>query len=88
MTISEYHLRFKKFKEIRVDNLREMHLQAWLNHAVTSKKKNGKKLEPTYKKFNEFWDESKSEEHETKVVDQKLNQLLLSANLSSEKGGN
>lgn len=81
-------MRFKKFKETRVDNLREMHFQAWLNHAVTGKKKNGKKLELVYKRFEDFWDESKYAESEVKAVDPKLSHLLLSANLSIEEGGN
>ena len=88
MTVSEYYLRHKKHKETRVDEMRTMHLQAWLNHSVTGKKKNGKKIEPIYKKFGEFWKEETYSQPEAKPVDLKLSQLLLSANLSSGKGGN
>lgn len=88
MTVADYFLRLKKNKESRVDELRNMHFQAWLNNDVTGKKKNGKKIEPIYKKFDEFWDESKYAEIETKAIDPKINQLLLNANLSTSKGGN
>jgi len=43
----------------RLDEIYDMHLQAWLNHAVTATKKRGNKQEPKYKKFDDFFDYEK-----------------------------
>ncbi len=36
-----------------------MHLQAWLNHAATATKEQGKKVISVYKDFNAFFDYKK-----------------------------
>lgn len=43
----------------QVDKQQSMHLQAWLNHQVTSTKEQGKKQIPVYKDFKEFFDYEK-----------------------------
>lgn len=59
LTLREYTLRMKAYQLQRVDREYEMHLQAWLNHAVTATKEQGKKQVPYYKKFKEFYDYEK-----------------------------
>ena len=52
-------MRMKAYQLQRVDREYEMHLQAWLNHAVTATKEQGKKQIPVYKKFTDFYDYEK-----------------------------
>lgn len=52
-------MRMKAFNLARIDKEHDMHLQAWLNHAVTSTKEKNKKTVPVYKTFDEFFDYKK-----------------------------
>lgn len=52
-------MRMRAFNLARVDKEYDMHLQAWLNHAVTATKEQGKKQVPVYKKFQDFFDYEK-----------------------------
>ena len=49
----------KAYNLARVDKEHDMHLQAWLNHAVKSTKTQGKKQVPVYKTFKDFFDYEK-----------------------------
>lgn len=46
----------KAFQLKRIDKEYDMHLQAWLNHNVTSSKEENKKMIPVYKEFKDFFD--------------------------------
>lgn len=46
----------KAFNLKQIDEERDMHLQAWLNHGVTATKEQGKKQVPVYETFKEFFD--------------------------------
>lgn len=59
LTLEEYRLRMKAYQLRRVDKEYEMHLQAWLNHAVTATKKQGEKYVPVFKEFKDFFDYEK-----------------------------
>lgn len=43
----------------QIDKEQEMHMQAWLNHVVTSTKEQGKKQVPVFKKFSDFYNYEK-----------------------------
>lgn len=51
----------KAYQFKQVDKQRDMHLQAWLNATVKATKpiNGGKKSEPVYKTFNQFFDYEK-----------------------------
>ncbi|BDQ61577.1 hypothetical protein Q9S_00862 [Enterococcus faecalis EnGen0080] len=53
MTLYEYEVRLLAFQLKRLDHERDIYLQAWVNRDVESTK--GKKQEPYYKKFNQFF---------------------------------
>ncbi len=59
MTLYEYELKMKAYNLARVDKERDMHLQAWLNHAATATKEQGKKVISVYKDFTDFFDYKK-----------------------------
>ncbi len=86
MSLYEYEMKMKAFNLARVDKERDMHLQAWLNHAATATKEQSKKVVSVYKDFNEFFDYKKRlEEVETpaRQVDphfRRLAQLAKKAN--------
>lgn len=69
LTLYEYQMRMKAYRLAQVDREYEMHLQAWLNHAVTATKEQGKKQVPVYKNFKEFFDYEKR----LKEVEKELN---------------
>ncbi len=53
MTLREYDLRLRAYKEVLVDKYELVHLQAWTNRLVKQKK--DKKGTPRFKKFEEFF---------------------------------
>lgn len=57
--LNEYTLKMKAFRLSRVDRMNDMHMQAWLNHAVTATKEQGKNQVPVYKTYKEFFDYEK-----------------------------
>lgn len=59
LTLYEYEAQMYAFRLKQVDKERDMHIQAWINHQVTSTKEKGKKQIPVYKKFDEFFDYEK-----------------------------
>lgn len=59
MSLEEYSLQMQAYRLKQIDKERDMHLQAWLNHAVTATKEQGKKQVPVYKTFKEFYDYQK-----------------------------
>lgn len=52
-------MRMKAYRLAQVDKEYDMHLQAWLNHAVTTTKEQGNKHVPVYKSFKDFFDYEK-----------------------------
>lgn len=48
------------YKLKRIDNERDMHIQAWLNYQVQATKPKGKKTVPVYKNFKDFYDYDKN----------------------------
>lgn len=52
-------MRMKAFQLERIDKEYDMHLSAWLNHAVTATKEQNKKQVPVYKKFEDFFNYKK-----------------------------
>lgn len=52
-------MRIKAFQLERIDKEYDMHLSAWLNHAVTATKEQNKKQVPVYKKFEDFFNYKK-----------------------------
>lgn len=79
LTLYEYQMRMKAFNLARIDKEHDMHLQAWLNHAVTATKEQNKKQVPVYKKFKDFYDyEKRSKEVEgkkQKVITPKMRRM-------------
>lgn len=59
MTLEEYAFRMRAYSFSRLQKLHDIHLQAWVNHAVKGTKRVGKREEPIYKKFSEFFDYDK-----------------------------
>lgn len=59
MTLREYSYMMHVFNLKRIDQERDLHMQAYLNHAVTSTKSIGKKQVPAYKTFKDFYDYEK-----------------------------
>jgi len=59
MTLDEYRLRMKAYQLTRVDREYFIYLQAWVNRDVQSEKKKGRKTEPYYKLFKDFFDYEK-----------------------------
>ena len=74
----------------RLDKERDIHLQAYLNNAVTATVNRGKREVPKYQQFQQFFDYDKYKKEilgtkETKdTKKQKIKQLVLLAN---RKGG-
>ncbi len=56
MSYFEYEARMYAFRLSEVDKEYDMHLQAWLNHQVTTTKKGSK---PLFKNFKEFFNYEK-----------------------------
>ena len=59
LSLYEYQMRMKAYQLARVDKEYDMHLQAWLNHAVKATKEQGKKQVYVYKNFKDFFDYEK-----------------------------
>lgn len=81
----------RAFRLQQVDKEYHMHLQAWLNHVVTSTKEVGKKQVPVYKKFNEFFDYSKrlkevQEDKKVAITPEMRRMAQLASKLNSEGG--
>lgn len=65
-------MRMKAYRLARVDKEYDMHLQAWLNHAVTATKEKGNKHVPAYKSFKDFYDYEK----ELKKIEQPKQSII------------
>jgi alcohol dehydrogenase class IV len=59
MTLYEYEMKMRAYNLKRVDREYDMHLQAWLNHAASATKEQGKKVISAYKDFTDFYDYKK-----------------------------
>jgi 16S rRNA U1498 N3-methylase RsmE len=59
MTLREYSYEMFAYSLRRIDEERDMHMQAFLNHVVTGTKQRGKKTVPVYKTFQDFYDYEK-----------------------------
>jgi len=82
MTLREYTYMMHVYNLKRVDKERDIHMTAFLNHAVTATKQVGKKQVPVYKTFKDFYDYEKEMNRVLKPYqkDSKLKQLILQAN--------
>lgn len=91
MEFPEYLLRMKAYRLKRIDKEHDMHLQAWLNHQVTSTKEQGKKQVPIFRNFKEFFDYEKRIEEEIKPkqsISQKARMMARIASVANGKGVN
>lgn len=85
MTFFEYEARMYAFRLSSVDEQEKMHMQAWLNHAVTATKENGK---PVHKDFESFFNYDKQIRNvtgEVKKVDPRVKRLAEIAKLTNER---
>ena len=82
MTLREYSYMMHVYNLKRVDQERDMHMQAFLNHAVTSTKKLGNKQVPVFKSFKDFYDYEKEINKLLKpqIKDSGFRNLVLEAN--------
>lgn len=92
MTLYEYEIKMQAHNLAQVDKEFDMHLQAWLNHAVTATKEQGKNTVPVYKNFKEFYDYDKRLKETEGTKEKKLNPKLrrlaqMAARVNSGKGG-
>ncbi|MFC7364541.1 MULTISPECIES: hypothetical protein [Bhargavaea] len=85
MTLREYLLRMHAYRLKRIDENRNIHLQAWLNFLATSTKEKGSKQVPVYPKFEDFFDYEK-ELKEVEGVKKNPRNLRL-ANLAASVNG-
>lgn len=74
----------------RVDEQYNMHIQAWINHQVTSTKEQGKKQVAVYKEFKDFFDYEKQikeiEGGEVKSITSRQIKLARIAKSLNERG--
>ena len=70
MTLREYRIRMKAYRLKELDEEYKIALLAWQHNQVKATKKNGKKFEPVYKTFKDFFDVDK---YEKKIKGQKVN---------------
>lgn len=90
MLVPEYTLRMETQSLNQLEKQRDIHYQAYLNHAVTATEQRGKKEYPKYPTFKKFFDYDKQKEKllgkNSKKEDKHKNikQLILIAN---KKGG-
>lgn len=56
MTLVEYNWRMEAYKMRLIDKRHDMHLQAFLNNAVTETVKKGVEIVPRYPTFKDFFD--------------------------------
>ena len=86
MTMQEYQLRLGNIKFERLDDERDMYLQAYLNNRATATKKKGKEIVSAYPSFKDFFDYEKRLEEMTEPKEKeeqklsRLESLLLQAN--------
>lgn len=59
MTLYEYEVRMLAFRLKRLDQERDIYLQSWMNNQVKATK--GKKQEPYFKEFNNFFNYEEQE---------------------------
>ncbi|MGM9897994.1 MAG: hypothetical protein ACI32W_08585 [Enterococcus faecalis] len=59
MTLYEYEVRLLAFQLKRLDRERDLYLQAWLNNQIKATK--GKKHEPYFKEFKQFFNYEEQE---------------------------
>ena len=88
MTFFEYEARMHAYRLSSVDEQEKMHMQAWLNHAVTATKEKGKKQVPVYKDFKSFFDYEKQIRNVTgkvKKVNPRVKRLAEIAKLTNER---
>src|SRR5699024_4541411 len=88
LTLYEYKLQMKAYQLKQVDKQNEMHMQAWLNHAVTGTKEQGKKQVPVYKKYKDFFDYEKQlneiEQPSRKTISPRMKKLAQIAAKANE----
>lgn len=80
-------MRMKAFQLERIDKEYDMHLSAWLNHAVTATKEQNKKQVPVYKKFEDFFNYKKRMEEiegkkQSKITPQMRRMAQIAAKLN------
>lgn len=88
MSFFEYEARMYAFRLSSVDEQEKMHLQAWLNHAVTATKEKGKKQVSVYKNFKDFFDYDKQIRNVTgkkKKENPRIKKLAEIAKLTNER---
>ena len=86
MTMQEYQLRLGNIKFERLDDERDIYLQAYLNNRATATVKKGKDIVSAYPNFKDFFDYEKrleemiepKEKEERKLT--RLESLVLQAN--------
>ncbi|RFA36231.1 hypothetical protein CAI16_05435 [Virgibacillus dokdonensis] len=81
----------KAYRLKRIDKEHDMHLQAWLNHQVTSTKEQGKKQVPVFRSFKDFFNYDKRIEEETNPklnMSQKAMKMARIAAVANRKGVN
>jgi len=94
ITLRQYALMMKAIKLQRVDQVHDLHLQAWLNQQIKETKKNGKKTVPYYKKFDQFFDYDKKIREVTgkpannNAENNALREMILRANSGISVSGN
>lgn len=89
MEFPEYLLKMKAYRLKRIDKEHDMHLQAWLNHQVTSTKEQGKEQVPVFKSFKDFFDYEKRIAEETKPkqsISKKARNMARIASVANRKG--
>lgn len=79
ITLTEYAMMMEAACLKYNAKLKEIHLQAWLNHQVTATKKSGKKSVPYYKSFDDFC-KIDNEKPKPSEKEQKLMDLIAKAN--------
>lgn len=60
-TLREFALLMKAAKLKELDNMRDLHVQAWLNNAAKATEKRNKKVVAKFKTFKSFFDYEKLE---------------------------
>lgn len=84
MTMREYSFEVDKKRLLNLKKAEDMHLQAFLNHAVTAEKKVGKGTKPLFSNFTDFFDYEKEYDHlvnpQYSEKDKKIINLFVQAN--------
>ncbi|WP_018659912.1 hypothetical protein [Allofustis seminis] len=87
MTFEEYEIRMKSKQLQRLDEMHDIHLQAFLNHAVTDTRNRGNKQVPRYQKFEDFFNYEKHEKELLEITKKQDKKLMKMLRIANEKGG-